>query len=348
MENRFSNCRKLIGLLAPLCALLLSSGTHALHAREIVDMAGRRVVLPEKITRIYAAAPYTNVLTYVVAPEMLIGGPMTAPDGSASFVRPEAGKLPLPKGEKGQRGPNMEAVMALKPDFALLKGNAKSDHARAQKLEKLGLPVVYVDLDEIDNYPAAIEFLANLVGRADKGKAMADHARRTLAEVDKAVGSLPEDKKVRVYYAESADGLATECDESLHSEAIRRAGAKLVHECLQKNHMGMERLTLEQVIAYNPEVILTQDAKFAEMAYADPRWQKIKAVADRRILVSPRTPFAWFDRPPAVTRLIGIPWLAARLYPGLYRIDLKRELQEFHRLFLGVDIPDAVLESWMR
>jgi len=238
--------------------------------------------------------------------------------------------------------------MTLKPDFALLKGNAKSDLAGAEKFRKLGLPVVYVDLDEIDNYPAAIEFLSHLVGHADRGKAMADRARKILADVDRAVGSLPEEKKVRVYYAESADGLSTECDESLHADAIRRAGAKLVHECLQKTHMGMERLTLEQVIAYNPEVILTQDPKFAEMAYADPRWKNVRAVADHRILVSPRTPFAWFDRPPAVTRLIGIPWLAARLYPGLYKTDLKRELRELHQLFMGVDIPDADLEAWTR
>jgi iron complex transport system substrate-binding protein len=242
----------------------------------------------------------------------------------------------------------MDAIMGLKPDFALLKGNAKSDHAKAERFEKLGLPVVYVDIDEIDNYPAAIEFLGNLVGHAERAKAMADRGRKILADVDKAVGSLPENKKVRVYYAESADGLATECDQSLHADAICRTGAKLVYECLQKTHMGMEKLTFDQILAYNPEVILTQNPKFAEMAYADPNWKKIKAVADHKILVSPHTPFNWFDRPPAATRLIGISWLTARLYPGLYKIDLKREMRELHKLFMGVDVSDADLEEWTR
>nr|WP_320134107.1 ABC transporter substrate-binding protein [uncultured Holophaga sp.] len=333
-------------LLALLCAVLAAGGSA--QARDVIDMAGRKVTLPDTITRIYAGSPYTNVLTYVVAPEMLIGGPMGAPDGSSRYIRPDAGRIPMPKAEPGQRGPSLEAMAALKPDFVLMKGNARTDHAGAQRFENAGIPVVYVDLDEIDNYPAAIQWLSNLVGHPERGKAMADHARRTLAEVDRAVASIPEAERVRVYYAESADGLATECDESLHADAIRRAGAKLVHECLQQNHMGMEKLRFEQVLAYNPQVILTQDAKFAEMAYADPRWQKIDAVAKHRILVSPRTPFAWFDRPPAVTRLIGIPWLAVHLYPRACRIDLKQELRDFHKLFLGVDISEADLEAWTR
>lgn len=334
-------------------ALVLGTAGSSLEAREIIDMAGRKVVLPDKITRIHGASPYTNVLAYMVAPEMLIDSPAPGPDPSQRFIRPESGRLPVPKtppkqGDQKQRGPNMEAIMALKPDFALLKGNAKTDRKGLDKYVKVGLPVVYVDLDEIDNYPAAIEFLGNLTGHGDRGKAMADCGRKILADVDQAVGALPENRKVRVYYAESADGLATECDQSLHADAILRAGAKLVHECLQKTHMGMEKLTFDRILAYNPEVIVTQDPKFAEMAYADPDWKKIKAVADRKILVSPRTPFNWFDRPPAATRLIGISWLTARLYPELYKIDPKREMRELHKLFMGIDVSDADLEEWVR
>ncbi len=331
---------------------------HPVVTREIIDMAGRTVVVPTRINCFLGAAPYTKVLGYMVAPELLIDGPVPGPAAEQRYIRPESGKIRVPKGSrKGlgiaaetrqRRGPDLAAIMSLEPAFALLKGNARTDRSKASKYEEVGLPVIYVDLDEIDNYPAAIEFLGQLVGYEERANAMAARGRQILAAVDAAVGSLPESRKARVYYAESDDGLVTEYDLSLHADAIVRAGAKLVHEGLQTTHMGLEQLTFDQVRAYNPDFILTQSATFAAMAYADPGWQQIRAVAEGKILVAPQTPYAWFDRPPAATRLIGISWLAARLYPDLYPIDLKQELRELHKLFLGIDVADADLDEWLR
>ena len=320
------------------------------QAREITDMAGRQVVVPDRITRIYAAQPYTHVLTYMLAPDMLIGHLSIIGDRDRRFLRPEAAKLPVLGGAPGSgQQVNMETVLAARPDIVLMKGNVRSDPDRAaEKFAQIGLPVVFVDLEAIDDYPAGIEFFGRLIGRADPAKQLADHARQVLADVDRAVTAIPEDKRLRVYYAESADGLATECDQSFHADAIRRAGGTIVHHCLLKTHMGMEKVSLEQIIAYNPEVIVANDPQFAAMAYADPRWAGIKAVAEHRILTVPHTPFNWIDRPPSVMRIAGIQWLAHRFYPKAYAIDLRRELREFHRQYLGIDPVAEDLDQWLK
>src|SRR5262245_49030755 len=41
--------------------------------REITDAAGRKVALPAKVERIYAAGPPAGVLIFAVAPDKLIG-----------------------------------------------------------------------------------------------------------------------------------------------------------------------------------------------------------------------------------------------------------------------------------
>ncbi len=339
--------RREIRWLLTAASVLLSV---AVNAHEVVDMAGRRVTLPEQVKRIYAAQPYTHVLTYMVAPDTLIGHLSIIREEERHLFRPETAKLPLLGGSPGG-GPavNLETVLAAKPDLVLMKGNAASDVGRAaEKFTQIGLPVVFVDLDEIDGYPAAIEFLGRLTGHEDKAKRMADHARRALAAVDRAVASIPEDKRIRVYYAESADGLATECDQSFHADAIRRAGGRIVHRCLLKTHMGMEKVSLEQIIAYDPEVIVSNDPQFEAAVHGDPRWQKIRAVAEHRVWTVPRSPFNWIDRPPSATRLLGVQWLAARFYPQAYAIDLRREVREFHRLFMGIDPSSADLDRWLK
>lgn len=332
--------------LAAACLLLAA----VVEARDIVDMAGRQVTVPDPVRRIHAAQPYTHVLTYMVAPETLIGHLSIIREEERHLFRPETAELPLLGGSPGG-GPavNLETLLALKPDLVLVKGNAQSNIDRAtERYVQLGLPVVFVDIDDMDNYPAAIEFLGRLTGRENPAREMADHARQAFAAVDRAVASIPEDKRLRVYYAESADGLTTECDQSFHADAIRRAGGRLVHRCQLMNHKGMERVSLEQVIAYDPEVIVSNDPRFEAAVYGDPRWQKVKAVADRRIWTVPSSPFNWIDRPPSATRIMGVQWLAARLYPQALPIDLRREVQEFHRLFMGIAPATADLDRWLK
>jgi iron complex transport system substrate-binding protein len=332
-----------------LAALVLAAASLA-PAREIVDMAGREVVVPDTIRRIYAAQPYTNVILYMVAPELSIGQLTETTGPEKRFLRPEFAAKPVLGAAPGQgKEANLEAVLAARPDFVLLKGGTRSDPARAtEKYQKLGIPVVFVDLENIDDYPAGLEFLGKLLGREAKTAKMAAFARRILSEVDKAVAGIPPQKRLRVYYAESPDGLATECDQSFHADAIKRAGGKIVHECLLKTHMGMEKVGLEQVLVYDPDVIVSNDAHFEAAVYKDPRWSKVKAVAAHKVWTVPRTPFNWIDRPPSLTRLAGIPWLAHHFYPKAVPGDLRDDLLEFHQLFLGTTPLPADLDAWTR
>lgn len=343
MDGRIvSNAGRALGMMFVLAGLA--------SAREIVDQAGRKVVLPEKIEKIYAAQPYTNVIGYMVAPDMLVGQLLEPKGDAARFARPEYLALPALGGTPGSgKEVNMETVLAAKPDLVLLKGDAKTDATRStEKFQKLGLPVVFVDLEEIDSYPAGLEFLGKLLGREGKTAKMATFARGILSEVDHAVASIPKDKRVKVYYAESPDGLSTECDQSFHADAIRRAGGNIVHHCILQSHMGMEKVSLEQVILYDPDWIVSNDPQFEASVYSDPRWKGVAAVAHHRVLTVPRTPFNWIDRPPAVTRIAGIPWLAHHFYPHAFKSDLRKQLLEFHHLFLGITPKPSDLDAWTK
>jgi iron complex transport system substrate-binding protein len=63
------------------------------------------------------------------------------------------------------------------------------------------------------------------------------------------------------------------------------------------------------------------------------------------VYLAPLWPFGWIDGPPSVNRLIGVRWLAARLYPSLFPEDLRPVAKEFYRLFYGVDLSDAAFDD---
>ena len=137
-----------------------------------------------------------------------------------------------------------------------------------------------------------------------------------------------------MYLAEGKDGLRTECDDSLHVHLLKLAGDLNVHRCHTSCHKGYEPVTLEQVTAYNPDVIIAQDRDFFEKVQSDAAWSKIKAVREGRVYMVPKQPFNWFDRPPSFMRILGLKWLMTRLYPNDYRIDLTARQSLFSTFFL--------------
>lgn len=344
-------------VLTYMLAVLLVLIVVCAQARQITDMAGRKVTVPDKITKVFASQPYTNVLLYMVAPDLMLGlqpGCLPFREQDKRFLRKDILSKPWissqgPGGERARM--NMEAILAMKPDIAIATGgaNMKMNAGRiAQQYERLHLPLVLVDVDKISGYPAAIEFLGRLLGREKRAKQLANWARGTFAGVDKMLAKIPANKRVRVYYAESADGLATESDGSFHVDAIRMGGGSIVHHGDLKTHVGMEKVSMEQVLLYNPEVIITTEPQFAAMAYKDARWRTIKAVATHRIYTVPRSPFDWIDRPPSVMRIVGVPWVAYMLYHKQYRADIRKQIREFHRLFMGVGVSETDLNGWLK
>ena len=59
------------------------------------------------------------------------------------------------------------------------------------------------------------------------------------------------------------------------------------------------------------------------------------------VYLTPRTAFCWFDRPPGINRIIGIPWTAKTFYPDLFGdIDLEGLVREYHETFIHVSLTD--------
>jgi iron complex transport system substrate-binding protein len=327
-------------LLLTLCLVLtVTWGTiGSALGREITDMAGRKVTVPGTIKTAYAPSPYGFAILYSVAPETLAGLMFPLKDEDKQYLLPCVHPLPVIG-----RVSNTEALVKANPDVIIVWGDKKAPiHRRSEAvLSKLNIPYVYVtagDLADLADYPEAYAFLGRLFGREEKTARQAEWCQQALNETAAALAAIPESRRPKVYYAEAKDGLSTECDDSLHVHLLRLAGDVNVHRGHTSSHMGLERVTIEQVRAYDPDVIIAQDKGFARGVCQDPAWRGIKAVREGRVHLIPHTPFNWFDRPPSFMRILGLKWLMHRLYPESYQVDLVQETQAFYRLFLGVTL----------
>jgi iron complex transport system substrate-binding protein len=302
---------------AAMLALLWLASAASLSARELVDQAGRTVEVPAQVQRVYGSAPPFMVLLSTLAPQRNAALNFALPPGAARYGPANLATLPILGGVAGHgQVVNPETLLAIKPDLILGWTSRFVDHDQTVALaQRAGVPLLFVTLDTLADWPAAYALVGRAIGEEARAAQLGSYIRDALARVQAAVAEVPPEHRVRVYYAEQPDGLATECNTSFHAEAIELAGGVNVHRCEQTAAMGMERVSLEQVLAYDPQVIVAQEPDFAARAYADPRWAGVRAVRDKRIYFVPRLPFNWLDRPPSAMRALGIQWLAGLFLP---------------------------------
>jgi iron complex transport system substrate-binding protein len=145
-----------------------------------------------------------------------------------------------------------------------------------------------------------------------------------------------------VYYGRGPRGLETGLGGSINVETIEYLGARNV---AAERQGGVATVSVEQVLAWNPDVIITIEPTFAATVRTDPVWAPIKAVQTGRVYLSPSLPFAWVDFPPSVNRLIGLWWLAKVLYPEQFPEDLKPITRDFYQRFYHMTPTDAQIEA---
>ena len=324
--------------IGPVLSVVLLILARPTLARSITDMIGRTVEVPDQITKIYGTTPPATSLVYAVSPERLACLNMPMRGAGKKYLNPAVLKLPVAGGWFGQgQTPNMESLLSAHPDLVLVwqPGIVMKNTDVENALKPLNIPLVFVALDRVEDYPKALRFMGELLGEQTRTEALAQYAEKTLADMNEVRTAVPEKDRVTVYYAEDDDGLSTECHESIHAQLIPLCGAVNVHKGVVRTRQGLDKISMEQVLLYNPQVIVTHSAACYKGLFTDKRWEGIRAVRDKRVYRIPTEPMNWFDRPPSFMRLIGARWLAHTLYPEVYPLNMDEEVQEFFALFLG-------------
>lgn len=334
--------RFLLVALAGLTLLLAPAIAHA--ARQFVDAAGRTVEVPDKIGRVLAAGPPASVLLYVLSPEKMVGWVRSPSTAEKEFLAepyrdlPETGRLT----GRGNTA-NIEMVLSMKPDIIIDVGSVDATYAsladRVQ--EQTGIPYVLID-GAFARTPETLREVAGLLGVEQRGEELASYAGRTIGWQKETVADVPDDKRPRVYYGRGPDGLETGAAGSINMEILDVVGARNVAALAGSG--GLSNVSIEQVLGWNPDVILTLSPDFQKSVMSDPTWANLAAVKEGRVYRAPTLPFGWFDSPPGVNRLMAVTWLTAILYPEKAGFDLRERTREFYRLFYQVDLTDAQLD----
>ncbi|MGH7093932.1 MAG: ABC transporter substrate-binding protein, partial [Stellaceae bacterium] len=315
------------------------------HAKDFTDSAGRRVTLPDRISRVATAGPTADVLVYALAPQKLVGWsePSHGPYRPAKARRTRVTGLTL--------GPDIawEAaiVRRLHPDVVIAAGGVTP--ARAALIQQLqqqsGVPCILV-ADDVSRIPDVLRAIGSLLGVDKRAADLATYAEHAIDATRGRLLIQSSASRPRVYYARRPDGLETALPGSPPGVAIDQAGAINVAAPLGRGDRIM--VTPQQVAAWAPDIIIAQDRRFYRRVRRDPQWRDVPAVREHHVYLEPSSPFGWIDDPPGINRLIGLYWLTGLFYPDPTQEDLRDTATEFYNTFYGIKLTSAQADAIVR
>lgn len=349
MENKTKIIILILAILIVLGVIthlfLTPSTVENSGSKNITDMIGRAIEIPNSLNKVVATSPPMTTVVYMIAPEKLTALNFEWTDDEKVYVPSKYHGLPNIGGWYGTQDGSYEEFIASEPDIVIESideggdGDLSTVNERQSKFGKI--PVVAVnDTTSVEKVDSSISFIGEVIGAQDNAKKLTDFNDKYLDEVHKKSSQISDKKNV--YYAEGNDGLKTNPSESVHGQLIDLVGGNNVANSLsQGNTSSGVQVSIEQVISWNPDVIITTDPDFYAKVYNDSNWQSINAVKNHEVYLSPQSPFKWFDRPVGANMIIGVPWTAKVIYPDQYKdIDMVGATKEFYSNFYHYDLSD--------
>lgn len=298
--------------------------------------------LAANVEHVYAAGPPAGVLVFAIAPDKLVGWTRAMRPAEAQFFDERYAKLPE-LGRLTGRGDtaNVEAVLRAKTDLIVDVGStAPSLQALAQSVEqRTGIRYALLD-GRLESTSATLRALGRLMGNEREAEDLASWYEAELRDA-KRRAALAKARPL-VYYGRGQAGLQTGGQGSINVEVLEFLG---VRNAAAETRAGLVTVPFEQVILWNPQVILTTDPNFWRSVWTDPRWRAVDAVSRKQVFLSPHLPFGWFDFPPGANRLLGIWWAGKLLEPEVFDVDLRAKAREFHRRFYHRVPTEAQLDA---
>ena len=363
-------CIKVKGLWATLLAALAMALALALAGcsvsavqgsqREVQDMAGRTVTIPETVERVFCTNPIGTADVFALSPESLVGWNFLPAGDNRKYIPDEMLELPALGVWMGAGSvPNAEEIAAQNPDVLLCYwtadevGASMADDIQAETR----IPTLVIDYD-IRSTPKMFRYVGELLGCEDRAEELAVFSEGKLDDIREIAASVTDNERKSIFLAQGNDGLTTDPVGSMHvQDALDLIAVTNVADMpgTEGKGMGMPSVNLEQILTWDPDALLVVEFNMSNAEssdiysgiVADSHWQTIPCVEEGEVYRIPQGPFSWFGRPPSVARLLGAEWLQKVLYPQhAENLNIRDEVVEFYDVMYGFDdFDDELLDN---
>jgi iron complex transport system substrate-binding protein len=238
----------------------------------LTDDEGTEVTIPAEPQKIVSLTPATTEILFALG----AGDRVVAKVEDIANYPPEAASIPV---VATFAGVDVERIVELEADLVISGGTGLTQGAAVEQLRRAEIPVLVAYPTTVDGALHGIRLIGQAIGAGDDGSNLADSMRSTIDSLSAIAASA--ETQPRVFYEiDVTGGIFTPPAESIYGEMFRLAGAEPI------SGDAAYSISLEDLVAADPEVILLGDAAYgvtADTVAARPGWAGMTAVKSGRI-----------------------------------------------------------------
>ena len=258
-------------------------------AAGLTDDAGVAIHLASPPQRIVSLIPATTELVFALgAGDRLVGRTSWCDFPAEAKTVPDLGN---------GIGPNIEAVVAARPDLVLLYKSG-SNRAAADQLRSLGIATLELATDRMEDFDRITRLLGAALGKSAEAESLVIRTARDLESATVPSSRPPDRSPPPVLPSSRPTVFILAWDRppmtlgrgSFLSEILERAGARNLFDDLATSSAP---ISIEAVASRDPDFVLVTGTGEPPIA-GRVEWQVVKAVRERRFL---RIDGSEFNRP---------------------------------------------------
>jgi ABC-type Fe3+-hydroxamate transport system substrate-binding protein len=316
------------------------------QALKFVDASGRSVRLEAPPRRIAAVGKGVHILLHALymfpeARELLVGAEKRGPTPSDFLSAIDPG---FDRKTFLGVNPGPEQIATLRPDLVLAK------HLTAGKLdeplERIGIPVIYLDLEIPSRFFEEIALIGRLLGNPSRSGEVVEFYRERLERIRQGTAGLSEGEKKTVLVAMykrrgGAFAVQVPAVNWIQTVQVRTAGGIPVWVDSAQAAGAWTIVNLEQLAGWDPDRIFVvvphslRPADVIETLRSDSRWSSLRAVRAGGPTAFPADLFGWDTPDPRW--ILGMTWLALELYPDRFPgMELEKEFYSYFEVLYAM------------
>jgi iron complex transport system substrate-binding protein len=189
-----------------------------------------------------------------------------------------------------------------------------------------------------------VRFYGAVLGAEATAEAWCADYDRRLGYVAERIATVPIKDRPRVYYLRGPDALTTHGRDSNMRWYGEMAGGDM--GLARRASPGITRLSMEEVVQWNPQVIFVGRQYATDLVTKDPRWQDIDAVKNGRVYTIPDGVFFWDSSSEGILLL---EFMAKILHPALFPdLNLANETKDYYATFYHYTLSDGEVANLLR
>ena len=327
---------------AILCGCASISGQTAADTITVTDCAGRTVVVPKNPQSICCVCPFSGPIIVMCG----YGDRVTTSCNNMTrsnlltMICPGLADAVV---VKSSGSVNAEAVLEYGTDLIFVNDGTYEAAEERAKLDSLGVPYVVVGFDDLESQLDAMLVIGRALGAEEKMRDYTDWCKSVYADVRQALSEAPDDP-AELYHAVNeavrTDYAGSICDEWITMTNVNDVslGSDLTVEG------GKAYTTLEQIYAWDPDVIICNEAGVDDYILSDEKWAGLRCVRDGAVYQIP-VGISRMGHPTSTETPLALMWLANLLYPEQYEIDFIQILKDYYLRFYGFEIDDDMAQA---